>query len=161
MSSTYAPLSLFLRTVVECMFPLDICKSIIDKKFTKICNILLALIYLVVDIVLYFIVLLMVDPFASTNPTDPKKQSDTQDTSTQDVFGGVPNVFADMAATAFQPIDPETGKPTEHTAETLDPFLRDDLSDISPDTQAKPLESEPSPDAVDAFGIKTEQSSDN
>ncbi len=70
----------------------------------------------------------MVDPFASTSPTDPKQQPNKNNTSSNDVFGWVPDIFADMAATAFQPIDPETGRPTEHTPETLDPFLRDDLS---------------------------------
>jgi hypothetical protein len=78
-------------------------------------------------IVLLFLSMFMVDPFASTNPTDPKQQSNTGSQSSADVFGGVPDIFADMAATAFQPIDPETGRPTEHTPETLDPFLRDDL----------------------------------
>lgn len=73
----------------------------------------------------------MVDPFASTTPTDPKQQPNKNDAISNDVFGGVPDIFADMAATAFQPIDPETGRPTEHTPETLDPFLRDDLINSS------------------------------
>ena len=86
---------------------------------------------LMLCIVLFFFVHFMVDPFASTNPTDPNQQANISKTSSNDVFGGVPDIFADMAATAFQPIDPETGRPTEHTAETLDPFLRDDLTDSS------------------------------
>ncbi len=67
----------------------------------------------------------MVDPFASTNPATNTNQTPPKAVST-DVFGGVPDIFSDMAATAFQPIDPETGRPTEHTPETLDPFLRDE-----------------------------------
>jgi|GEM_PF-1927158 len=128
------------------------------------------IVILIIRIVLFFIALLMVDPFASTNPTDPKEQSNTNTDPSHDVFGGVPNIFSDMAATAFQPIDPETGRPTEHTPETLDPFLRDDLSDssisdmegsdssndISPiQSPEETLSQEP---FVDAFGIVSEKS---
>lgn len=107
--------------------------------------------------ILFFFVILMVDPFASTNPIDPK-QADTHKPASNDVFGGVPDIFADMTATAFQPIDPETGRPTEHTPETLDPFLRDDLWDFSPalfsdsstvsDEEPSKLPEEPSQEAV-------------
>lgn len=71
----------------------------------------------------------MVDPFASTNPATATNQNPSQVAST-DVFGGVPDIFSDMAATAFQPIDPETWRPTEHTPETLDPFLRDENKNV-------------------------------
>lgn len=42
---------------------------------------------LMVSIVLFFLDLLMVDPFASTNPTDPSQQSDTKKESAHDIFG--------------------------------------------------------------------------
>jgi hypothetical protein len=66
-----------------------------------------------------------------------------------------------MQPNAFQPIDPKTGKPTEHTAETLDPFLRDDLSDVSVDGQAvNPFTIESSQEEpVDYFGVISEDSS--
>lgn len=60
--------------------------------------------------ILSFSYRIMVDPFASTNPADVSQQQQITGTSndTHDVFGGVPDIFSDMAATAFQPIDPET-----------------------------------------------------
>lgn len=82
----------------------------------------------------------MVDPFATQNPQQTQQGTDNStNTHDQEAFGGTPNIFADMAASAFQPLDPDTGKPIPHTSETIDPFLRDTGSDTT-DTTHIPLD---------------------
>ena len=97
----------------------------------------------------------MVDPFAWQNPANAQ-QSDSNANPSQDAFGWAPSVFADMAATAFQPIDPETWKPVPHTPDTLDPFLRDTGSDTL-DTSQETLSQEETEQLNDPFLDQSQQ----
>jgi len=81
----------------------------------------------------------MVDPVSKKKADDEQKDANVASAdsakkknasfSVDDVFGGNPDVFADMAPTAFQPIDPETWKPIDHTEETQAPFLHDSVQE--------------------------------